>query len=343
MNSELLKRICLDVISARHRQDEVRAAAELADFFSAWRLDQLNGFNEKGTAELPTASGIAISPVEAAQCTTDYLRTTRFIKAVYASLKELIQRFPNQRLRVLYAGCGPYATLVLPILPFFSPKQLELVFLDVHSSSLESARLLVTQLGFAHYNISFAEIDAITYMNERGFHLIITETMFQGLIREPQVAITEHLRSQLLPKGIFIPEEIKLDVACTFFSKEPYLKSDMHAFAFPDEELLQIPKRWPLGGIFSISSKTDFRKLTRNTPSQIESVYYTIPYDVNNYPDVCIFTQLRIFGTTYLHPSESLITNPHCVASLANMRDYSKFKLIYDYRSVPGWTYKLKK
>jgi hypothetical protein len=344
MRSELLKRISIGIISARQRHDELKSTVELARFFSAWKLDLLPGFQENGIIEFSTASGIAISPVEAAHCTTDYLRTARFIKAVYAALNELFRRFPNQQLHVLYAGCGPYATLILPLLPFFSPEQLKLVLLDIHSSSLESTRHLVMQLGFEHHHIDFVTSDATTYINEEGFHLILTETMFQALIREPQVAITEHLRSQILPKGIFLPEEIKLEVACTFFGKEPYLKNSADIFVLGQEKLF-VPalKRWQLGTLFSISCETDFHTLTRGTSAQIESDYYKIPQEANNYPDVCIFTQLRIFGTIYLHPSESLITNPHCVASLANMSGYSHFRLIYDYRSVPGWTYQLNK
>jgi len=132
-------------------------------------------------------------------------------------------------------------------------------------------------------------------------------------------------------------------LVCTALDKEPYLKSAAATFFSTEEQTLSIPKRLSLGTLFSISSETDFHALTRGTFAQIESDYYKIPEEASNYPDVCIFTQLRIFGTTYLHASESLITNPHCVASLANMSDYSHFKLIYNYRSVPGWTYQLKK
>ncbi|HSH65543.1 MAG TPA: hypothetical protein VLB84_07040 [Bacteroidia bacterium] len=343
MHNESLKTISSAIIQASNVQEELNKVSELADFFSAWNLDQLPGFQERGTIELPTASGIAISSTEAALCTTDYLRTARFIKSVHAALHELISRFPDQRLRVLYAGCGPYATLVLPLLPFFLPEQLELVFLDINDYSIRSCRQLVKKIGFEHYNITFATIDATRFENKKKFHLVLTETMFRALTREPQVAITEHLRSQLLTDGIFLPEEIKLDAACTVFIKEPFLKSDPAVTIPPEQVTPFLPQRWPLGCLFSISHETDFNALTNGTFTQIESEYYKIPKEVNNHPDVCIYTQLRIFGTIYLHSSESLITNPYCVASLANMSGYSHFKLIYNYRSVPGWTCQLKK
>lgn len=342
MSSELLKKITTGIIQAQERNDELQKAIELADYFASCELDQLAVFRERGGADVPTLSGIAISSLDAAQCTTDYLRTTRFIKGIHAALSELIRRFPDQRLRILYAGCGPYATLLLPVLPFFSAAQLELVLLDINTCSLESVSKLFRQLKYDHA-VDFVEADATTFKGKDNFHLIVTETMFKALIREPQVAITEHLRLQLVENGIFIPEEIKLDLACTSFADEPILKSSMDPSVQTEWDLPPAPERLLLGRLFSISGDTDFETLTLGTSSHIESEYYKITKEMNNYPDVCIYTLLRIFGTIYLHPSESLITNPHCVASLANMRDYSHFKLNYNYQGVPGWTYQLKK
>lgn len=343
MRRERLQNIGTHIISSQHRQDEVNAAIILSDFFSGHALDQSPAFREKGILEFSTNSGIAISTKEAAHCTTDYLRTTRFIKGVYAAIEELIRRFPNERLRILYAGCGPYATLILPVLPFFSEKQLEVVLLDINPYSLDSARELIEELQVKNDHMNFIAADATVYEKKEGFHLIITETMFQALIREPQVAITEHLRKQLIPNGIFIPEDIQLDAVCTSFGKEPHLKGNADDSSFLKTSSFVIPKRLLLGTVFSISSRTNFETLTKSTFSQIESNDYKIPDEGINYPDVCIFTQLRIYGTIYLHSSESLITNPYCVASLANMTGYSQFKLIYEYHPVPAWTYQLKK
>lgn len=342
MLRDQLQKISMQMLNAVDRVEEMRSAAELTDFFSAWQLDQLPSFQKKGNTEQVTGSGIAISTVEASHCTTDYLRTTRFIKAANAAITELLRRFPHQRLRILYAGCGPYGTLVVPLLPYLPPAQVELFFLDIHSYSLESARSLITDLALQQYTIHFIETDATAYVNKEGFHLILTETMFQALTREPQVAITEQLQSQLIPGGIFLPEEITLSAVCTHLSKEPYLNGGGTKLILPEEQSLTIPARSPLGILFSISSKTNFHKLTHGTSMQIESDYFEIPTDQQNYPDVCIFTQLRIFEAIYLHPSESLITNPHCVASLMNMSDHSHFKLIYNYRTIPSWMYKLK-
>lgn len=341
-NTQALEQIGKEIICAHRPEQEIKSVVTLTQFLSAWKLDHLTGFGDEGNKELPTTSGIAISTVDAANCTNDYLRTACFVKGVYAAWEELTKRFPNQRLRLLYAGCGPYATLILPLMPLFSPEESELVLLDVNSCSLGSARALMISLGYDTSHITFQTTDATTYAGKDGFHLILTETMFQALTREPQVAITEHLRSQLFPDGIFIPEEIKLEAVCTSFSKEPFLNGTIDPIAISKALASTGLGRLQLGSLFSIGHQTDFHQLTHKSPSQIESADFAIPEDVNNYPDVCIFTRIRIFGTIYLHPSESLITNPHCVASLINMKGYSHFKLIYDYRSTPLWKYEPK-
>lgn len=343
MYKELLPIISASLINSSHQSEEMKAASALADFFFGWKQNQCSTGHEDELLEFPTNAGIAISTKEAANCTTDYLRTTRFIKGVYAAINELINRFPDQRIRVLYAGCGPYATLIVPLLPFFSVEQLDLVLLDINARSLESAQCLINDLGFEQYDIRFVEMDATAYKGDNGFHMILTETMFQGLIREPQVAITENLCSQLIPNGIFIPDEIMLDAVCTSFGKEPHVKGNEDDLTWGEDQSSPVPKRLQLGHVFSICAETNFYVLTNGTFRQIQSHYYRIPDEVNNHPDVCIFTRIRIFGTVYLHPSESLITNPHCVASLANMTGHSHFKLVYNYRPVPGWRYEFKK
>ena len=62
------------------------------------------------------ASGVAINPNAAAHCVNDYRRSVVFIRGVYAAIRLARRQFAPAPLRILYAGCGPYATLLLPLL-----------------------------------------------------------------------------------------------------------------------------------------------------------------------------------------------------------------------------------
>ena len=157
--------------------------------------------------------GVAINPNAAALCVMDYQRSVVFIRGIYAALKSLEQAEPgDQPLKVLYAGCGPFATLLLPLLPLFSPNALEIYLVDVHQESLSSVAKLLTELNLEDYNITMVQSDACHYRHPTLLDLVIVETMQKALEQEPQVAVTENLSKQLSDNGVFIPENITIEL-----------------------------------------------------------------------------------------------------------------------------------
>ncbi len=77
-------------------------------------------------------NGVAINPQAAAFCIMDYQRSVVFIRGVYSAIKTARRRFEGQSIKILYAGCGPFATLLLPLLTKFQPGELDIFFLDIH-------------------------------------------------------------------------------------------------------------------------------------------------------------------------------------------------------------------
>jgi len=153
-------------------------------------------------------SGIAISPLDAAICTNEYMRTTKYIRGVYEAISDLLLEFTDEKIHILYAGCGPYATLIIPILSLFDPKRVEVSFLDIHQSSLDSVKNILKGLNLEDFVSEYIEGDASKYKVSKATHLMITETMKAAFSDEPQVPITLNLLPQLNPKGIFIPQRV---------------------------------------------------------------------------------------------------------------------------------------
>lgn len=344
MHKKQLLAISQGIINSNGINDELFYATLLSDFFTKLTTNTNQPFQKKKLTETCIPGGIALSSAEAAACLNDYLRTVRFIKGTYSAIKTLFNRFPDQEINILYAGCGPYAALLLPILYFFNEDDINVTLLDIDLSSIQSVKELVHILDLREYIHDIIQADAVKYQQPESqpLHMVITETMFHALIREPQVAITANLAPQITKNGILIPEAIKLNLVYTFFGKEPYLQNGPNPPDTLQKKSNTGPKRYKLDTLFSMNKEYNFSDKTIDNSYQFESVFYKLDESFAAHPDICIITDIKIFKNIRLAPSESLITNPYCVASLFNMANHTHFKLIYNFKNIPNWTYQLK-
>ena len=185
--------------------------------FSAWADDSL------------LQSGVAINPRAAAHCVQDYQRSVVFIRSVYAAIGTLNVRFAGTPLEIVYAGCGPFATLLLPLLSKFSAGELNITLLDIHQQALDSVNLLVEHFGFSAHAVNTIKGDACLYEHPKKLHLVIAETMQKALEQEPQFAVTANLGQQICPQGIFIPQRIDVNLSLADLELEKELYKKQHA------------------------------------------------------------------------------------------------------------------
>lgn len=160
-------------------------------------------------------SGKAIGPTFAAMCLNEMLRTKRFVDGVYQAVCDTLAQHPDRPVHILYAGTGPFATLVLPLVARFSSQQVQWSLLEINPVSFACLQHLITQLGLQHYVHRFENVDAATYLLPPGerIDIFVTETMQESLKREPQVGICMNLVPQLPPEAIMIPQAIRLKAA----------------------------------------------------------------------------------------------------------------------------------
>lgn len=181
------------------------------------------------------SSGLAIAPVDAGRCLVDFARTTTFVRAIHDAIGDLQDRFGGRPIEILYAGCGPYATLALPAMAVTAPGGLQVTLLDLHPRSLESVRALVDHYGLAAQVRDIVQVDATRHQATVRPQLVIVETMQRALEKEPQLAICAHLAPQLDPEGILIPERITVS-ACAVDLEAEFRVA-------PASELPQNPRR----------------------------------------------------------------------------------------------------
>jgi hypothetical protein len=176
---------------------------------------------------------------------------------------------------VVYAGTGPLATLVIPLLPFLSPDAVRFAFLDIHAEAIESVRENLARFAFADFALELCVVDATTYRCAYPVHVAIAETMQRALTIEPQVAVMRNFRSQLVQGGLLVPERIVLDLGVA------------------DPAALFTSPVVSLGTITELASETTFR----------------LPILPPHYRAVCI-AEIDVFGTHRLRAFESGLTHP---------------------------------
>ncbi|GAA4234903.1 hypothetical protein GCM10022291_15450 [Postechiella marina] len=326
-----LKEIASSIILSSSEEDVEFAVQSLLEFYNTF------SFNKLDEKDIPLDYGYALSAKHAADCIKDYKRTVAFIKGTYQGILSSLNKFSGETINILYAGSGPYAPLIIPLLSLFKDdNKLKVTILDVNSSSVKSVKSIIDKLEFQNFIDDVLVADAITYQYSKvkKLHIVITETMFHALTREPQVAITENLKLQITKGGYLIPEKIEIKMGYSFFSKEPFLNQYKDIYTISNSN-----KSINRDGMISLFE-------LKNTSSSIfenfifESSWIQLPQNIQDTPDVCIFTTINIFKDIKLHDSDSLITNPYCLGSLYNLKEkgFSKFKVRYSIKKDPSWT-----
>lgn len=122
-------------------------------------------------------------------------------------------------MRVLYAGCGPFAYLVLPLLALWPAQQVQVTMLDIHAGALAPARQLVAALGLDAGVAAWVRADAARVrLDARALpDVIVSETMSAALRTEPQVAITRNLLGQA-PGALMVPASVRVE--CVLCERE---------------------------------------------------------------------------------------------------------------------------
>lgn len=244
---------------------------------------------ESETRDTYLPSGKAIAFQGAARCLWEYVRTSKFLRGVELALRTAQARFPGQRLRLLEAGCGPFALLALPLATRFRPEEVGFTLLDIHAQALAAARRIVQTLGLEAYVDDYVQADAATWRcpEDRRPHVIVSETMQNGLKNEPQVMITENLAPQRLAGGHFLPEAVTLDFALLVARRG---ENDVTT-----QDIQRIARLY---------------ELTPDEPTRLATGRFTLPDSLPAGARPAIATRIRVFGDILLDDNECSLTLP---------------------------------
>jgi predicted RNA methylase len=167
--------------------------------------------NENGRNDIHFDNGKALGTLWAALCIDDIIRTRQFMRGVDKAIKEKLSN--NASLHILYAGTGPFATLLLPFILRYTNKQIKYTLLEINPLSFNALQKVFSKLGLENKNIHLVNEDATKYQIVGQLpDIIISETMQNALAKEQQVPIYLNLMEQSKEDTLFIPEKIKISI-----------------------------------------------------------------------------------------------------------------------------------
>lgn len=244
-------------------------------------------------------NGKFVSQITAAHCLKDIARSSRFIRGLYFAIKDQLKN--KDSVHILYAGCGPYATLFTPLTYFFDSNQVKATMLEIGKVPMANAQKIYTQLELTDYVKAWVNADGTDpdIQFEESFDIIVSETMQAALKKECQVPLTRNLVRFLAEDGTFVPQNIKVEATL----EHPKVSGQ--------------PNEMPLGTIYEL----DYL----NVPEKNHETELIIPSD--DYQYLMMQTSIQTFRDEWLKGNESGLTTKLILDSLVVPR--KKARLVY--------------
>jgi hypothetical protein len=310
--------------------DESRLEAAVASLDELFR--ELTGIREdaadaRDRTAIALAAGSAISPLDAGRCLLDPRRTAIYLRGVHGAIQEAQQRFPGEVIQVVYAGCGPFAPLCLPLLPLLAGQAVRFTLLDVHARAVECVQAILAALRLEGGNAECLVCDATRYRHpdDRRLHVVVSETMQRALEKEPQVAILMNLAPQLTAGGLMVPERIAVDAVLTDLSRE-----------FGGDGVRPQPwsGRVALGPVLELTRERVCAWAAAGVTSHLPPARIMLPSLVAAQCSLVLTTSIRTFGAHQLREYDSGLTHPLMVHG---WRAGEEVELTYRLGERPGF------
>jgi len=296
---------------------------------------RISGLDEKEEAhrrDVQMPSGKALGPVWAAFCLKDAIRTRIFLRSILNALYEVRRRFPDEPIHVLYAGCGPFATLMLPLVPLLKENSAVFTLLDVWPENVRSVKTLIDAFQAGAFVREIAVADAVQYRidPDRPVHVLVMELLQAGLTNEPQVAALANLAPQLRPGAIVVPERVSVHAGLLHPGKDMRRMTDPEGAVQDVFHLLE-------PGFTLTADPADWLAFTQG-----EERVVRLPADRDPaYNRLCLFTRLQVYGNERIETWESALTQPLPLLKLEEPPQAAGIALRYECGVAPGFRFRL--
>ncbi len=238
-------------------------------------------------------NGKALGTFWAAMCLDDIMRTRQFIRGVQKAIEDKVK--DKQNIRVLYAGTGPFATLVLPLMVRYPKEKIFYDFVEINPKSLNILKRVIKGMKLKDYTITYQSEDASNMSVTNVPDIIISETMQRALDKEQLVSIYFNLMQQSKPDTVFIPEKIQLTLTTDKSSSSDQLVPKDYV---THDHLFELSKKTLEG----VSSKFNFEFPKHETVIKKDAIPKNAFLNVN--------TKIQVYKNEILEGNQSGLTIP---------------------------------
>ncbi|SFR75343.1 SAM-dependent methyltransferase [Anaeromicropila populeti] len=334
--NEELKRITDIILTREEEYGELKNACDdLFQFFL--ELSDLNLESEESKKDYFLPGGKAIGTVWAGMCVKEFMRTKKFLTGIYKAVQRAQERFSGQPVHILYAGSGPFGTLLVPLTTRFQPEEIQITFLEINEESLEKLKRIIKELEIDSYVKDIVLCDASDYQVDRQdpIHMVVTETMQRALYKEPQVSITANLVPQMAEGGILIPQNIKIDASLLDSKRDLERMTGVEGaeqdFSFYIDTILEL-------------NQTSIKEYSRETHTFPECEVYLPDKMEDRFDSFSLFTDIQVFEDEILTYMQCSLNMPYHIMKKRVMEAESagrrKIGLQYMVGEVPGFQYR---
>lgn len=269
----------------------------------------LNRESSINQEEIYRRNGKAVSINTAVDCLDDHNRTKKFVHGTYKAIRSLLDQ-GKKDIRILYAGTGPFASILLPTMIRLQSEELHYTLMDINATTLENLTQLLKDMDIDHA-VEIVEADASEYVfpGSEQYDLIISETMQAALAREQQVSVFLNLMRQSGKEVIFIPNKIEVFLGARTEGLANYQLTKENCTLL--DKVFEVSKEGLAAHLYEDKDSLDFP----NTHNEIEKA------SLRGKDLLLLMTKIQVFDDQVLDVQESGLTMPLIIDNISHKRD----------------------
>ncbi len=299
-----------------------------------YALTNVDIHSDVSRQDIHSSNGKAIGTTWAAMCLEDILRTKKFINGVFKAIEKL-KKEGKKTIHVLYAGTGPFATLLLPVLAHYSSSELKVTLVEINTESFTFMKTLIEQLAFDEHVVAYKNEDAtkLKIQDPENIDIVLSETLQRGLVVEQQVPITINLLKQIPQQILLIPESLALDICWMNYNvfMNRSIENSEESYCLPIKRLIEINKNSHDNLIF------DFDNSNVQILAQ-EEIEISPNQKQSDYNHLALITRIKVFEDEEILMNESGLTLPIFLKIPDVISEPQTLTISYKIDKKPGYT-----